>query len=177
MSALSPSPMEAPSNLPLLTSLPSATFTADTAGVAARPVTRSLLHRRVPSKYDPVICDVAILLQLKGFASPDRWSGIKDCAENPMTEGGQHVGVKVEKRLSRHAEFLKDAKRANARTPGVHFAMLDCEEHRDWCNDRIQEKFREHIVGDPAVIFFREGARARRCAARAAGGALYSCKF
>ena len=26
----------------------------------------------------PVICDVAILLQLKGFASPDRWSGIND---------------------------------------------------------------------------------------------------
>ena len=33
---------------------------------------------------------------------------IKDLADNLMTEGKQHVRVDIEKRLSRHADFIKD---------------------------------------------------------------------
>ena len=33
---------------------------------------------------------------------------IKDLADNLMTEGKQHVRVEIEKRLSRHADFIKD---------------------------------------------------------------------
>ena len=83
-------------------------LTADIAAVALRPVPRSHLHRRVPSKYDPVFYDLAVLLELKGLATPARWSGIEDCAENLLTDGRQHINIQVEQRLSTHAELLKN---------------------------------------------------------------------
>ena len=106
-----PKSMEGLSKLPLATSLPSETFTADAAGAAARRAARSQLHRRVPAKYDPLLYDLAVLLELKHLATPSRWSAIEDLAEILYSGGRKVINVSIEQRISRHAELLKDRAR------------------------------------------------------------------
>ena len=145
MSALSPILMEGLSKLPLATSLPSETFNAGTAGAAARPVPRSLLHRRVPSKYDPVLYDLAVLLELKHLATPSRWSAIEDLAEILYSGGRKVINVSIEQRISRHAELLKDRARYRSYLLTGLVPKAPPEERRCWEEDALDlpDKFGE----------------------------------
>ena len=125
--------------------LPPATFTADAAGVAARRAARSRLHRRVPAKYDPVLYDLAVLLELKHLATPSRWSAIEDLAEFLYTDKRQHIHVAIEQRISRHAELLKDRARYRSYLLTGLVPKAPPEERRCWEEDALDlpDKFGE----------------------------------
>ena len=94
-------------------------------------------HRCVASKQDPAIFDLGFLLAYKQLATPSRWLSIEDLAENLLTETKQHINIQIERRLSKHAELLKDRARYETYLATGEVPKGPTEDVRCWREDEL----------------------------------------
>ena len=95
-------------------------------------------RRCVASKQDPAIFDLGFLLAYKQLATPSRWLSIEDLAENLLTETKQHINIEIERRLSKHAELLKDRARYETYLATGEVPKGPTEDVRCWRGGRTQ---------------------------------------